>query len=117
MSLIDSSTKWYAATSRWSLLEVARALKKDGKTKEIIELDLRELRSHKIDFVPVSENILSMAEKLMASTSVFAADAVHVSTYRKTAQRSQLEGFLCEDLHYQRFKTQVPVKAIEDLKI
>jgi hypothetical protein len=61
---------------------VARALRKDHKTKEIIELDLRELRSHKISFVPVSDKICTEAEKVIASTNTFAADAVHVCTYR-----------------------------------
>jgi len=95
---------------------VARALRKDGKTKEIVELDLRELRSHRITFVPVSDKILSEAEKLVGATDLYAADAVHISTYRNLARRSRLEGFLCEDVHYERFKEQVPVRAIADLE-
>jgi len=40
---IDSQGEWFACTSTWSTLEIARALRKDGKPKELIELDLREL--------------------------------------------------------------------------
>ena len=96
---------------------MARALRKDHKTKEMNELDLQELRSHKISFVPVSEKICTEAEKIIASTNTFAADAVHVCTYRDTAQRSRLEGFLCDDVHYDRFRGQVPVKTIKDLEL
>jgi hypothetical protein len=117
ISTLDKDPKWYGTSSRWSLLEVARALRKDRKNKEIIELDLRELRSHKISFVPVSDKICSEAEKVIASTNTFAADAVHVCTYRDTAQRSKLDGFLCDDMHYERFKAQVPVKTIRDLEL
>lgn len=96
---------------------MARALRKDHKTKEIIELDLRELRSHKIAFLPVSDKIISEAEKVIASTNTFAADAVHICTYNDIAQHSRLDGFLCDDIHYERFKHQVPVKTIADLKV
>ena len=94
---------------------MARALRKDGKTKEIVELDLRELRSHRITFVALSEKILSGAEKIIGATSLYAADAVHISTFRNIEQRSRLDGFLCEDVHYGRFKGQVPVRSITDL--
>ena len=117
ISTLDKDPKWYAASSRWSFLEVARALKKDRKTKEVIELDLRELRSHKISFLPVSDRIISDAENVVASTNTFAADAVHVCTYRDAVQRSRLDGFLCDDIHYERFKLQVPVKTIKDLNL
>jgi hypothetical protein len=63
VSTLDRNPKWYGTSSRWSFLEVAMALRKDHKTKEIIELDLRELRSHKISFVPVSDKICTEAEK------------------------------------------------------
>lgn len=117
VSILDKNPKWYGTSSRWSILEVARALRKDRKTKEIIELDLRELRSHRISFLPISDNVCSQAEKMIASTNTFAADAVHVCTYRETAQRSRLDGFLCDDTHYERFESQIPVKKISDLDI
>jgi hypothetical protein len=79
-------------------------------------LDLRELRSHKIAFVSVSDKIISEAEKILGATDLYAADALHISTYRSLAQRSRLEGFLCEDVHYNRFKEEVPVRAIVDLE-
>jgi len=37
---IDERPDWCGCTSRWSLLEVARALKKDGRPKELIQLNL-----------------------------------------------------------------------------
>jgi len=117
VSILDKDPKWYAISSRWSLLEVARALRKDRKTKEIIELDLRELHTHKISFVPVSDKICSEAEKVIASTNTFAADAIHVCTYRDTSQRSRLDGFLCDDVHYEKFRGQVPVKTMGDLEL
>lgn len=116
VSLIDKNPSWYGISSKWSLLEVARALRKDGKTKEIVELDLRELRSHKIGFVSVSDRIISEAEKIIGTSDLYSADAVHISTYRRLAQRSRLEGFLCEDVHYNRFKEEVPVRTIADLE-
>jgi predicted nucleic acid-binding protein len=117
VSLLDKDPKWYATSSRWSLLEVARALRLDKKTKEIIELDLKELRSHKITFVPVSDKIMSEAEQVIASTDTFAADAVHLCTYKDVAKRSRLDGFLCDDRHFDRFKHQVPIKTTRDLEI
>lgn len=96
---------------------MARALRKDRKTKEIIELDLRELHTHRISFVPVSDKICSDAEKVIASTDTFAADAVHVCTYWDMAQRAKLDGFLCDDTHYEKFKGQVPIKTIRDLEL
>ena len=117
VSILDKDPKWYATSSSWSFLEVARALRKDRKTRELIELDLRELRSHKISFLPVTDRIISEAESLVASTNTYAADAVHVSTYREIAKRLHLDGFLCDDIHYEPFKRQVPVKRIADIKV
>ena len=117
VSILDKDPKWYAASFSWSFLEVALALKKDRKTRELIELDLRELRSHKISFLPVTDRIISKAESLVASTNTYAADAVHVSTYREIAKRLHLDGFLCDDIHYERFRRQVPVKTIADIKV
>ena len=115
VSILDKDPKWYGASSRWSLLEVARALRKDRKTKAIIELDLRELHTHKISFIPVSDKICSEAEKIIASSNTFAADAVHLCTFDDTSQHSRLDGFLCDDIHYEKFKGRVPVKTISDL--
>src|SRR5207245_8990254 len=98
-------------------LDLGRDLRKAHKTKEITELELRELRSHNISFLQVSDKICTEEEKVIASTNTFAADAVHVCTYRDTAQRSRLDGFLCDDIHYERFKDQVPVKTIKDLEL
>ena len=55
---LDERRDWYTCASRWSLLEVARALRKDGKPKELIELDLKELVRHKISLIEVTRKIL-----------------------------------------------------------
>ncbi len=68
-------------------------------------------------FLGVSDRILSESEKVIAATNVYAADAVHVSTFKSVAQRFRLEGFLCDDTHYERFKEHVPVRSIKDLKL
>jgi len=59
LGAIDERRDWYACTSRWSLLEVGRALRKDGKPGELIELDLRELKRHRILFIAITRKILS----------------------------------------------------------
>lgn len=48
VSKVDESRNGKAYTSMWSALEIARALKRMGKPREVIELDIKELRSHKI---------------------------------------------------------------------
>ena len=63
----------------------------------------------------MSDKILFEAEKIIGTTALYVADAVHISTYRSLAKRSRLEGFLCEDIHYNRLKEHVPVRAIADL--
>jgi hypothetical protein len=71
VTILDKDPKWYAASSSWSFLEVARALRNDRKTRELVEVDLRELRSHKISFLPVTDRIISEAESLVASTNTY----------------------------------------------
>jgi len=44
LEAIDERQDWFRCTSRWSILEVARALKNDGKPKELIQLNLSELK-------------------------------------------------------------------------
>lgn len=67
ISSVDTRPDWAAYTSRWSSLEVARALRGDGKPKALIELDLKELRSHKIRLIDLSRRILSAAETFITS--------------------------------------------------
>ncbi|MCS4539890.1 MAG: hypothetical protein HYU03_04275, partial [Thaumarchaeota archaeon] len=62
LAKIDKDESWSAHTSMWSALEVARALRKDGKPSEIVKIDLRELRTHRIEFEPVTNEILSSSE-------------------------------------------------------
>ena len=37
VGVLDKDPKWYAASSSWSFLEVARALRKDRKTRELVD--------------------------------------------------------------------------------
>jgi hypothetical protein len=69
---IDERPDWFGCTSRWSLLEVARALKKDGRPQELIQLNLSELRRHRISFIDMT--IMGVCENVAAPDikSVFA---------------------------------------------
>src|SRR5271157_3055988 len=80
VSMMDRDDTWSACTSSWSFLEVARALKKDGKPKELIELDLREMRSHRIEYKPVSPEILAEAERIIIKHNIYASDSLHAAT-------------------------------------
>jgi len=97
---IDERRNWFGCTSRWSILEVARALKKDGKPRELIELDLKELRRHKISFVDVTKKILSNAEQMLAAYNLYASDAVHLATFKSTGK--PLDAMLTDDRHIER---------------
>jgi len=100
---IDERRDWFGCTSRWTLLEVARALKKDGKPKELIELNLKELRRHKISFIDPKKMILSDAEQMLTSYNLYASDAVHVSTFRLADRDRRLDAMLTDDRHLRRF--------------
>lgn len=91
---------WAGWTSRWSLLEVARALKKDGKPAEVIALNLRELRRHKIEVLGITSLILATAEELVRTYNIYASDALHAATHRSI--RPEPDAFLCDDKHYRR---------------
>ncbi len=101
---IDEGRDWYGCTSRWSLLEVARALKKDEKPRELIELDLRELRRHKITLIEVTKTILLDAEQMLISHNLYASDAVHLSTFRLARRQRRLDAMLTDDQHLRRFE-------------
>jgi len=98
---IDEKEDWAGYTSRWSTLEVARTLKKDGKPRELILVDLQELKRHKLSLVPVTNRIIDDAEKLAMSYNIYASDALHVATFEFLKKREKLERFLCDDVHFQ----------------
>ncbi len=114
---IDRNKRWRAYSSKWSHLEVARALRKDGKTQELIAIDLQELRSHKITFESVTDALISAAEKLVSRTSLYAADCLHISTYDILNKKYGLDSFLCDDLHYDRLKPYLPVAKLDELEL
>jgi predicted nucleic acid-binding protein len=117
VSRVGEWSGWFGYSSRWALLEVARALKKDGKDKELIELDLKELQSHRIAFEPLTHGVLSDAEKIVAAFDVYASDAVHAATYRRIARRSKLDGFLTDDRHFLRLKDLVSAKIVDEFQL
>jgi len=102
MAAIDERRDWFGCTSRWSPLEVARALKKDGKPRELIELNLKELKRHEISFIDVTRTVLSDAERLLMLHDLYASDALHVATFTLAARSRQLDAMLTDDLHIQR---------------
>jgi predicted nucleic acid-binding protein len=115
LGTIDEQRDWFACTSRWSLLEVARALKKDGKPKELVELNLRELKRHRISFIAVTEKILSDSENLIASHGIYASDAVHVATYSSVARVKRLDAILSDDRHLKRLGQIVNVLTLSEV--
>ena len=117
MSRTDKDDTWSAYTSSWSFLEVARALKKDGKPKELIELNLREMRSHRVGYKPVSRDILAEAVGIVAEHNIYASDAVHAATYRKLERASNVDTFLTDDSHFLRLGELVRPRTLRDVLI
>ena len=112
---IDERREWFACTSRWSLLEVARALKKDGKPRELIELNLKELKRHRISFIEATRKILSNSEILIATHGIYASDALHVATYSSVARRKRLDAMLSDDRHFRRLGQIVNVLTLSEV--
>jgi predicted nucleic acid-binding protein len=117
VSKVDESRGWKAYTSMWSALEIARALRKDGKPREVIELDMKELRSHKIGFHPVDRKILAQAERLVSGSDLYASDAIHVATFTTLDSRFKLDGLLTDDRHMRRVEDVVKVIGINDIAL
>jgi predicted nucleic acid-binding protein len=114
---VDERRDWFGCTSRWSLLEVARALKKDGKPKELIELNLKELRRHRISFIDVTRTVLSDAERILASHNLYASDALHAATFTSAAHTRRLNAMLTDDRHIQRLDGIVRVANLSEITI
>ncbi len=114
---IDERRDWFGCTSRWSLLEVARALKKDGKPKELIELNLKELRRHKILLVDVTRTILSDAERIVTLHNLYASDALHMATFSSTTSDKRLNAILTDDQHIRRLNGLIDVLNLSEISI
>ena len=114
---IDRGTQWFACTSAWSPLEVARALRKDGKPKELIELNLKELRRHNISFVDVTRVILRKSESVISSRNIYASDALHAATFHSVSRAKSLDGMLSDDRHYDRLKNIVKVLTLKEISL
>ena len=117
MEAIDTRAQWFSCTSVWSALEVARALKKDGKPKELIELNLKELRRHKISYLDITRAILRRSERIIAARGIYASDALHAATFQSVAKRRSLDGMLSDDSHYERLKSMVKVLALNQIDL
>lgn len=114
---IDERRDWFGCTSRWSLLEVARALKKDGKPKEMIQLNLSELRRHRISFIHMTRAILSNSEAMLASHDIYASDALHAATFTSLSRTKRLDAMLSDDIHFQRLGKIVKVLTLNEISV
>lgn len=112
---IDERRDWFGCTSTWSLLEVARALKKDGKPKELVELNLNELRRHKVALIDVTRAILSDSARMIASYDLYASDALHAATFTCVARRRRLDAMLSDDRHFHRLGRIVKVLTLNEV--
>lgn len=117
VSRTDTDRAWSAFSSSWSFLEVARALKKDGKPKDLVELDLREMRSHRIRYRPISSEILAEAERIVAEHDVYASDSIHAATYRSIEKKLKLDAFLTDDRHFNRLRNLVNPVTVRDFQL
>ncbi|MFQ5815541.1 MAG: type II toxin-antitoxin system VapC family toxin, partial [Candidatus Hydrothermarchaeaceae archaeon] len=106
--------EWRGFSSKWSFLEIARALKKDEKPKEIITVDLEDLRSHKINFLSLSDDLIPKAEELVKESNQYAADAFHIASFKSI---KKADAFLCDDKHFNRLRGVVPVKRLSEVKL
>ena len=117
IATVDEEKKWFACTSRWSLLEVARALRKDGKPKELIELDLKELMRHKITFLDVTRSVISQAQSILTSRNIYASDALHAASYLGATRRRNLEAMLSDEKHFRRLTDIVKVLTLNEVQV
>jgi len=117
INLFDRKEGWCGFTSKRSLLEVARALKKDGKPEALISLNLDEMKRHNIVFISVTDGMLEEAKAIVASYDVYASDALHISTFRFLERREGLDGFLCDDKHYDRLGKMAPVLKLDEMRL
>lgn len=117
IDLVDEREEWSAYTSRWSLLEVARALKKDGKPRELIKLNLKELRRHKILLTDVTRIILSNAERIVTLHNLYASDALHVATFESITRKRRLDAILTDDQHVRRLRDMINVLTLSEISI
>lgn len=117
IAVVDEEKQWFACTSRWSLLEVARALRKDGKPKELIELNLKELMRHKITFLDVTRSVISQAQSILTSRNIYASDALHAASYLGATQRRHLEAMLSDDRHFRRLAEIVKVLTLNEVQV
>lgn len=100
VNAINERRDWFVCTSRWSALEVVRTLRRDGKPRELIELNLKELKRQRVSFMYVTRAILSDAEKLLISHDLYTSDALHMATFAAARRRLQLDGMLTDDRTY-----------------
>jgi hypothetical protein len=86
-----------------------------GKPKELIELGLRDMLSHRVEYKPVSHEILAEAERIIAERNIYASDSVHAATYRALERASKLDAFLTDNKHSVRLKGLVNPRTIREI--
>jgi len=116
ITAIDEGKGWAGFTSQWSALEVARALKKDGKPRELILLDLRELRRHRISFTQIRSDVLKVAEDVIVEHEIYASDALHAATFKSLEKPERLDAFLCDDAHFLKLGSILKTVTLDEVK-
>lgn len=104
--------EWRGFSSKWSFLEIARALKKDKKPKEVVTVDLEDLRSQKIEFISLGDDLVPIAEELIKESNLYAADAFHIASFKYI---KKADAFLCGDKHFNRLRGIIPVKRLSEI--
>jgi len=84
------------------------------ESKELIELNLSELKRHRVSFIEVTRKILSASEIVIASHDIYASDALHVATYSSVARLKRLDAMLSDDRHFDRLGEIVNVLTLSE---
>lgn len=57
------------------------------------------------------------AKAVITSYDVYASDALHVATFRFLERKKRLDGFLCDDRHYDQLRKIVPVLKLNEIRL
>jgi predicted nucleic acid-binding protein len=105
-------------SSIWSQLEIDRGIKKREKQKEItseeavnlrvfIETDYKRLtRKKQLETVPIAEDYIFTARKLVHEHNLFASDALHLAS----AVLQGCTGILVDDYHFKRLTKKIETR-------
>ena len=105
-------------SSIWSQLEIERGIKKRENQKEItseeavnlrvfIETDYKRLTSKKqLEIIPIAEDYIFTARKLVHEHNLFASDALHLAS----AVLQGCTGILVDDYHFKRLNKKIETR-------